>query len=102
MSLVSPQGALQPRVRGISPAAGRPLKLWTEQAAKNLPCPGCGKKVRRQRTFTNTINPWNRDPATGLPRTRQEIREKLREDAAAWELEPVTCAACESASGGAA
>jgi hypothetical protein len=72
------------------------------QATKNLPCPGCGKKVRRQRTFANTINPWNQDPATGLPRTRQEIRGKLREDAAAWELEPVTCAVCESASGGAA
>jgi uncharacterized C2H2 Zn-finger protein len=65
-------------------------------ATKNLPCPRCGKKVRRQRTFTNTINPWNRDPATGLPRTRQEIREKLREEGAAWELEPVPCSRCET------
>lgn len=58
------------------------------KAVKNLPCPGCGKKVRRQRTFTNTISPYNKDPDTGLPRTRAQIHAHLRELAAEWQARP--------------
>lgn len=68
----------------------------TRRAAKNLPCPDCGKKVRRQTTFMQTINPWNKN-AAGEPKTRQEIQDELKADAAAWVQEPVRCTACREA-----
>jgi hypothetical protein len=68
------------------------------QAVKSLPCPSCGKKVRRQRTFTMTINPWNKDPETGLQRTLQQILAALKVQAEAWQAQPETCSKCEQAS----
>lgn len=68
----------------------------TRGAQKNLPCPDCGKKVRRQRTFSQTINPWNKN-AAGEPKTWQEIQDELKVDAAKWAAEPVKCAACRDA-----
>ena len=70
-------------------------------AVKSLPCPGCGRKVRRQRTFTQTLNPFNRN-AAGDPKTRPEVYESLRAKAAAWRAEPVTCSRCEGHPDGAA
>ncbi len=64
---------------------------------KNLPCPGCGKKIRRQRTFTGTISPYNKDPETGLPRTRQQIHEHLHKVAGAWQAKPEMHTDCERA-----
>jgi hypothetical protein len=46
------------------------------QASKNLPCPGCGKKVRRQRTFGQTLNPFNKN-ADGKVKTELEIVREL-------------------------
>lgn len=63
-------------------------------ALKSLPCPGCGRKVRRQRTFTETLNPFNRN-AAGQPRTHHEVYESLRIQVAAWRAEPVICSRCE-------
>lgn len=54
---------------------------------KNLPCPGCGKRVKRRRTFEATINPWNVN-ADGHPKTRHEIHDDLREQALAWKQQP--------------
>jgi hypothetical protein len=71
------------------------------RAVKNLPCPGCGKKVRRQRTFTMTQNPFNKDPETGLPRTFQQIWAALGVECAEWESQPETCTTCQDAAGGA-
>lgn len=68
------------------------------RAQKNLPCPDCGKKVRRSTTFEQTINPWNKN-AAGDPKTVTEIREELAADAAAWREKPVQCKACIEASG---
>jgi hypothetical protein len=67
------------------------------QAIKSLPCPSCGRKVRRQRTFTQTLNPWNKDPASGLPRTMQQILAALKVEAEAWQAKPDTCSKCEDA-----
>jgi hypothetical protein len=64
----------------------------TFRAEKSLACPLCGRKVRRARTFGATINPWNVN-ADGEPRRRDEIRALLRENAAAWQAEPVVCSA---------
>lgn len=64
------------------------------RAAKSLPCPGCGKKVRRQKTFTNTVNPWNVNE-DGTPRTRDEIWEVLRNKASVWQTEPERHTECK-------
>lgn len=63
------------------------------QGRKNLPCPSCGKKVRRQRTFTQTLNPFNK--IGGRPKTSREIYAELREQAEAWEAVPVECTPCK-------
>jgi len=67
---------------------------FTRQGQKSLPCPGCGKKVRRQRTFSMTLNPWNKDPETGLPRTRGQIWNALGVKAAEWQAKPEKCTPC--------
>jgi hypothetical protein len=65
-------------------------------AVKNLPCPTCSKKVRRQRTFINTMSPFNQHP-DGTPRTRSEIFAKLRdEDAPRWQAVAEQCSPCRS------
>jgi hypothetical protein len=68
----------------------------SHRAVKVVRCAGCGKAIRRQRTFTMTENPWNVN-AAGLPASRAEIREKLAVKAAAWqnENEPERHADCE-------
>jgi hypothetical protein len=63
------------------------------RASKVVKCAGCGKALRRARTFTMTQNPWNVN-AAGLPASREEIREKLRVKATAWLGEPENCTAC--------
>lgn len=63
------------------------------QASKSLPCPGCGKKVRRSRTFEMTISPFNKN-ADGQPRTRTEIWEALGEKAAEWQQKAEQCTPC--------
>lgn len=47
-------------------------------------CPVCGTRRKRSRTFTQTINPWNKDPKTGAPRTRRQIYAALREEGKKW------------------
>jgi uncharacterized C2H2 Zn-finger protein len=64
---------------------------------KNLPCPGCGKKTRRRRTFEATINPWNVN-GMGEPKTRREVSEDLRKEAAGWKQVPERHNACEETS----
>jgi hypothetical protein len=56
----------------------------SRSSTKTDACPTCGRTVKRSRTFTNTINPFNKDPETGLPRTRAQIWEKLGKDIEAW------------------
>lgn len=63
------------------------------RATKNLPCPGCGKKVRRQWTVEHTVNPYNRNP-DGQPKTHEEVFEAARAEGRQWEQEPVTCSRC--------
>lgn len=60
---------------------------------RRVPCAnGCGKKLTRSRTFTQTINPYNKN-AAGEPKTRTEIYAELKAEAASWS--PVaTCPKC--------
>jgi hypothetical protein len=65
------------------------------QASKNLPCPACGKKLRRQRTFSQTLNPFNKN-AAGQPKSELEIVRELHTTATKWETEPETHPACQA------
>ena len=47
-------------------------------------CPVCGARRTRARTFTATVNPFNRDPETGLPRTPGQVYDTLKVKAAEW------------------
>jgi hypothetical protein len=68
-------------------------------AIKNLPCPVCGKRVRRQRTFTNTISPFNLNE-NGVPRGYAEVFEQVVEKGRLWAaLDPVTHPKCEARDG---
>jgi hypothetical protein len=60
---------------------------------RRVPCAGgCGKKLNRQRTFTNTVSPFNRHP-DGTPRTPSEIYAHVKAEGAAW-TPTATCTAC--------
>lgn len=62
---------------------------------KSVPCTNCGKKIRRQRTFSMTINPWNVNP-DGSQRTREEIWTALGEKVSTWQTEPEQHKTCPS------
>jgi len=69
----------------------------TWQVRKTVKCAaGCGKSVKRQRTFQQTLNPYNRN-AEGQPKTRQEIGVALRAEGDEWQQKPETCTACQEA-----
>jgi len=51
----------------------------------------CGRTIKRVRTFSMTLNPWNVDPETGDPRTREQVWEALRAEATEWRLLPEWC-----------
>lgn len=55
-----------------------------QKAQKRVPCDECGKKVNRQRTFSQTVNPFNKN-ADGDPKTEWEISEELRAQVTEWE-----------------
>lgn len=59
-------------------------------------CRECGKRhVRRLRTFTATVNPFNKDPETGHVKTYAQVEKDVREKARAWsKLQPI-CTGCE-------
>jgi len=62
-------------------------------ARKSGPCALCGKRMRRQHTFTMTISPFNRN-TDGSVRTRTEIDAALAEKAKEWEAEQMRCGGC--------
>lgn len=59
-------------------------------------CPVCGKRVSRSRTFTQTINPFNRNE-DGSVKTPAEVRVAVDAEANAWEPD-FTHEACEVSS----
>lgn len=63
---------------------------------KSVPCTVCGKKVRRQRTFSQTLNPFNKNE-DGSVKTVPDIYQALRVQADAWKGEPETHTGCETA-----
>ncbi len=53
------------------------------KASRNLKCP-CGKRFKRSETITNTVNPFNKDPETGEPRTYAQVQQVVNAKAAEW------------------
>lgn len=59
-------------------------------------CQGCGKRfVRRQRTFVQTVSPFNRDKETGRPKTYAQIQKEVTAQARAWGAQQPWCTNCE-------
>jgi hypothetical protein len=59
-------------------------------------CPGCGRFVQRRKTFEQTVNPFNRN-ADGSVKTRDEVSEAVKAEAAAW-VPDFTHEACRTVS----
>ena len=61
----------------------------------NTKCSRCGARIRRQRTFTATVNPFNTG-ADGRPKPRSVVFTDLSEKADAWAKGPMLCGACKA------
>lgn len=62
------------------------IKLKAKKIGK---CP-CGKRLTRQKTFSQTLNPYNKKG--GRLKTRDEIYRELEVEANEWTAELVHCA----------
>ncbi len=62
-------------------------------AHKSLPCPKCHKRVKRQKKFWQTINPFNRIP-DGTIKSREIIQDEITREAATWREKPELCSKC--------
>lgn len=65
----------------------------TMRSSKYLPCPVCGRKLKRAKTFTQTVNPYNRN-ADGAPKTRDEVHEEVRAEMSEWTRTPERHSGC--------
>ncbi len=65
------------------------------RGTKNCKCKKCRKKLRRQKTFSQTINPWNKT-ATGTVKTRDEILKSLRDEIREWKEKDEICENCSN------
>lgn len=65
----------------------------THQEAKRLPCPSCGVKIRRQRMFTMTLSPFNKN-ADGTVRDVPDCVAALQVVASEWAERPEMCTPC--------
>lgn len=54
---------------------------------RNGKCPTCEKHLRRQMTFTETVNPFNKN-TDGTVKTWFEVNESVRLKAANWNPDP--------------
>lgn len=55
----------------------------TRPVTKRVPCRVCGVKLGRSTILSQTINPWNKG-ADGQPKTREQIRAELKQQAETW------------------
>lgn len=58
---------------------------YKHSAKKKCKCSVCGKTFTRQRTFTATQNPWNKDEQ-GQMKSSREIYACLEKEAGEWML----------------
>jgi hypothetical protein len=55
-------------------------------AKRKVTCETCGRKFSRQRTFSNTINPFNKNDR-GFPKTYDEVLADVIAMARVWQPE---------------
>ena len=55
---------------------------------------GCGRGVRRQKTFSQTLNPWNKKE-NGDAKTPNDIYQENMVEISKWRKLPETCKHCE-------
>jgi hypothetical protein len=60
---------------------------------KRVSCRSCGKSFYRQRTFYQTINPFNKN-AEGYPKSRSEIWTELKAESESWQPDDI-CSKCK-------
>lgn len=63
------------------------------KAGKVLKCVNCNKRLTRQTTLSQTINPFNVN-ASGEPKSYDEIWKELGLEAKRWESMQELCSAC--------
>lgn len=63
------------------------------RATKRCSCTRCDKIVRRSKTFSQTLNPFNKNK-DGIPKNRGEILEDLVVEAKDWQITCEICTAC--------
>jgi hypothetical protein len=56
---------------------------------------GCGRDLRRQKKFCQTINPFNKN-AKGDVKSAREILDELKLEIAAWKKSPEICKQCQN------
>lgn len=65
-------------------------------AYKTVRCSSCGSTLRRQKTFTETLNPFNTN-ADGTIKSRKDIWDSLAKKIVSWQSEPERCTSCKDA-----
>lgn len=67
----------------------------TRRRSETGKCPKCGKKVKRSRTFEQTVSPFNCKVVGGerIPKTWDEVALDVATEAAAW-IPDFTHASC--------
>lgn len=55
----------------------------TRLAERSGTCVVCGRTTRRSQRFSQTVNPWNRNP-DGSVRTVAEVRAAVQQEADEW------------------
>jgi hypothetical protein len=63
-------------------------------ATKSVKCSSCNKTLRRQKIFSQTLNPFNKNKDGSL-KTRFQIKDELVKDASQWRETPTLCGKCE-------
>lgn len=71
---------------------------YKARATRKLRCRGCSKLMTRSRTFSKTVNPFNKH-ADGTPKSPAEVQADVDAEAKAWQPERPTCADCQARHG---
>lgn len=66
------------------------VKIYADKTTK---CRGCGKRLKRSKKFSQTLNPFNKR-TDGTVKTPEDIYAELRIEAKQWQTEAETCQAC--------
>jgi hypothetical protein len=67
-----------------------PVKLYATKTGK---CTVCGKYVKRQTIFEQTLNPFNKNKE-GIPKNKIEIYKELYIERTNWMKEPIKHKKC--------